>query len=102
MYQVQQPSHREGVHLTGPTIVRMMRKHRCTIRGLAASMRITQKRVRQVRAKGMHGWAGVWDWLETITQEPWTEADVCGPRAAAYVASLYCDRPRRIPPVARG
>ena len=102
MYQVQQHSPRDSIHLTGPTIVRMMRRHRRTIRGLAASMRITQKLVREIRAKGVPDWASVWDWLEAITQEPWAEAEVCGPRAAAYVASLYCDRPRRIPPVTRG
>lgn len=102
MYQVHQYSHRERVHLTGPTIVRMMRKHRRTIRGLAASMRVTQKRVREVRAQGSSEWIAVWDWLEAITQEPWTEIEVCGPRAAAYVASLYCVRPRRMPPVIRG
>jgi len=99
MPQVQQHSPRGSIHLTGPTIVRMMRKHRRTIRGLAASMRITQKRVREARAQGVHEWTGVWDWLEAITQESWTKAEVCGPRAAAYVASLYCHPPRRIPPV---
>lgn len=65
-------------------------------------MHITQKRVREVRAQGVHEWSGVWDWLEALTQETWTKTEVFGPRAAAYVASLYCQPPRRIPPVPRG
>lgn len=54
-------------HLTGETVVRLMRRHRKTIRGLAASMAITQTRVRHVRVTGVHGAAYVLDWLEAIT-----------------------------------
>lgn len=98
MHPVPRGSPLAASHLTGPTIVLMMRKHRRTIRGLANAMGITQKRVRQVRAEGVYGLDWAWDWLEAITQEPWTQADVSGQRAAAYVACLYCHPRRRIPP----
>ena len=54
-------------HLTGTTIVRLMRAHRKTIAGLAASMNITQVRVREVRAGGVRGECFVRDWMEAIT-----------------------------------
>ena len=54
-------------HLTGPTIVRLMRAHRKTIAGLAASMNITQVRVCKVRAGGVQGECFVCDWMEAIT-----------------------------------
>lgn len=57
--------------LSGTGIQRLMRKHRVTIRGLAAKMRITQKRVRQVRKEGVQGIVMTTDWLEAITGEPW-------------------------------
>ena len=40
--------------LSGATIVRLMRQNGKTIRGLAASMGITQVRVREVRAAGVN------------------------------------------------
>lgn len=52
--------------LTPTTIQALMRKHRKTIAGLAASMNITQTRVRQVRAQGVRGEAFVRDWLEAL------------------------------------
>lgn len=54
-------------HLTGATITRLMRANNKTIRGLAASMNITQVRVRQVRAHGVRGEHFVADWLEALT-----------------------------------
>lgn len=57
-------------HITGPSIVKLMRAHGKTIRGLAAHMRITQRRVRAVRASGVTGTAFVQDWLEGITGSP--------------------------------
>lgn len=54
-------------HITGPSIVKLMRKHGKTIRGLAAAMSITQKRVRQVRGCGVAGVAYVQDWMQPIT-----------------------------------
>ena len=56
--------------LTASEIRRLMRRHGKTIAGLAASMNITQKRVREVRAKGVQGPAYVQDWHEAITGEP--------------------------------
>lgn len=54
-------------HITGITIVRLMRSHRKSIRALAQAMNITQTRVRQVRFKGVAGVAYVQDWMEAIT-----------------------------------
>lgn len=53
-------------HITGPSIVKLMRMHGKTIRGVAVSMGITQKRVRQVRDRGVKGEAFVQDWMEAI------------------------------------
>jgi hypothetical protein len=39
--------------LSGAMICRLMRKHRVTITGLATKHNITQKRVREVRSKGV-------------------------------------------------
>lgn len=63
-------------HLTGPTVVRLMRGHGKTIRGLAAAMNITQQRVRAVRADGVTGVAYVQDWMQAITGDTlagWSE-----------------------------
>ena len=54
-------------HLTGTTITKLMQANRKTISGLAASMNITQVRVRQVRANGVRGEHFVADWLEALT-----------------------------------
>ncbi len=54
-------------HLTGTTIVKLMQANHKTISGLAASMNITQVRVRQVRAQGVKGGCFVADWLEALT-----------------------------------
>jgi hypothetical protein len=55
--------------LTGASIVKLMRANRKTIAGLAASMNITQARVRQVRARGVRGAHFVADWLEALAGE---------------------------------
>lgn len=57
-------------HLTATTVVRLMRANGKTIKGLAESMGITQKRVRQVRAEGVRGEAFVMDWMEALTGNP--------------------------------
>lgn len=57
-------------HITGPTIVRLMRLHKQSIRSLAEVMNITQKRVRQVRAQGVQGVAYAKDWMQAITKNP--------------------------------
>jgi hypothetical protein len=43
-----------------------MRRHGKTIRGLSLAMKITQARVREVRARGVTGEAFVRDWLEAV------------------------------------
>lgn len=43
-----------------------MRAHGKTIRSLAEAMNVTQKRVRDVRARGVAGVAYVADWLEAL------------------------------------
>lgn len=58
--------------LTGDEVRRMMHAHHKTIRGLAASMNITQTRVRQVRVQGVAGEAYVADWIEALTTRPVT------------------------------
>ena len=52
--------------LTAASIRAMMRANGKTISGLAASMNITQKRVRFVRANGVAGACFVQDWLEAL------------------------------------
>lgn len=51
-------------YLTGAEVCILMRAGGKTIRGVAASMGISQARVRQVRAHGVRGVAYVMDWLE--------------------------------------
>jgi hypothetical protein len=41
--------------MSGSMVCRLMRKHRVTISDLASKHQITQKRVREVRAKGVSG-----------------------------------------------
>ena len=55
--------------LTGPDVVRLMRKHRMTIAGLALRIGFTQKRVRQIRSAGLQDPHVIRDWLEAITGE---------------------------------
>jgi hypothetical protein len=52
--------------LTGCDVRRLMRAHGKTIRSLAEAMNVTQKRVRDVRARGVAGVAYVADWLEAL------------------------------------
>lgn len=59
------PEHLPGM-LTGEKVVSLMRLHQVTIDELAASMRITKSRVREVREQGVHGKAFVLDWLEGL------------------------------------
>lgn len=53
--------------LPGRYIVKLMRKHKVTIKELAQRMNITQKRVRQVREQGVTGNGMCLDWFEAIT-----------------------------------
>lgn len=54
-------------HLTGATVERLMRAHGKTIAAVAQAMGISQRRVREVRAIGVHGTPYVMDWAEGIT-----------------------------------
>jgi len=54
-------------HLSATNICRLMREHKKTIRGIATRWNLTQKRVREVRAKGVQGEHFVTDWLEILT-----------------------------------
>ena len=57
--------------LSGAMVRRLMRRHRITIAGLAAKHNITQKRVREVRAKGVAGFlAQKWCYLIGMRGKP--------------------------------
>jgi hypothetical protein len=55
--------------LTGLDVVRLMRKHRMTIAGLALRLGFTQKPVRQIRSAGIQDPHVIRDWMEAITGE---------------------------------
>lgn len=57
-------------HLTGPTVMCLMRAHGRTIASVASAMGIAASRVREVRVKGVQGAPFVWDWSEAITGDP--------------------------------
>ena len=58
-------------YLTGPTLCRLMRRQRVTIRDLAQRMAIPMSRIRQVRTSGLTDRHAARDWLEAITgQDP--------------------------------
>ena len=97
--------------LTGEELTRLMRRHHKTIAGLAFRMGITQKRIRQVRDKGLVDANVVRDWLEAIIGEDpgplperfrirrHTEESVCGycgcplcygDFAFAYMGETFC------------
>jgi hypothetical protein len=57
--------------LDGSAVRYMMRRDGHTIRSLAQSMGITQKRVRHVREHGVQGRAYVLDWLQALAGTPW-------------------------------
>lgn len=62
--QATQPSHPYA--LSGQEIRQLMRRHGKTISGLAAAFKLTQKRVREVRACGVTGFnAESWHFLIT-------------------------------------
>ena len=52
--------------LPGAMVVRLMRKHKVTIRALASRFNITMKRVREVRNNGARGFlASEWHFMIT-------------------------------------
>ena len=54
------------MRLSGNMVVRLMRKHKKTIRGIAQENSITMKRVREVREKGVEGFMAE-NWIFLIT-----------------------------------
>ena len=59
------------LYLTGPTLCRLMRRHKVTIRTLAQRMAIPMCRVRLRRCEGIADRHAARDWLEAITgQDP--------------------------------
>jgi hypothetical protein len=63
--------------ISGQQIVALMRKHRVTIRELSRRMQITQKRIRQVRERGLDHPGFARDWIEHITgTDPGPHPDV--------------------------
>jgi hypothetical protein len=58
--------------MDGKTMTKLMRTHKVTIRELAARVGTTHKRVRQVRANGLHNFNAYSDWMLAITgKRPW-------------------------------
>jgi hypothetical protein len=53
--------------LTRKAIVRLMHKHKQTIKALSGKMGITQKHIRTVRARGLAEALAVRDWFQAIT-----------------------------------
>lgn len=56
----------QDLALTGSEIRRLMRQHGLTIRSLAAQFNLTLKRIREVRAHGVQGFAAN-EWHRLIT-----------------------------------
>ena len=54
-------------YLSGPTICRLMRRHRVTIRLLAQRLDTTMQRVRVCRQQGITDRHVARDWVEAIT-----------------------------------
>lgn len=54
------------MRLSGKLIVRLMRKHKKSIREIAKEYSITMKRVREVRANGVEGFLAK-EWIYLIT-----------------------------------
>lgn len=74
-------------HMTGTSVIKLMRQHGKTIAGVARSMNISQARVRQVRAQGVKGRGYVMDWMEAITGDHRAGWAVV---AQAYLQGVHC------------
>jgi hypothetical protein len=59
--------------ITGTQLVRLMRKHKVTMRQIKAKYQITLKRIREVRANGVEGFAAT-EWIFIITGT-WPDAN---------------------------
>lgn len=62
-----------SMRLSGIMIVRLMRRHKKTIRGISETNAITMKRVREVRDKGVEGFLAE-EWIFLITGK-WPSQD---------------------------
>jgi len=76
-------------HITGTSVIKLMRQHGKTIAAVARSMNISQARVRQVRAQGVTGRGYVMDWMEAITGDHRAGWAVV---AKAYLQGVHCKR----------
>lgn len=91
--------------LSGAMVCRLMRKHKVTISGLAAKHNITQKRVREVRAKGVTGFLALeWCYLISgIWPDSQQHAQPCASLRAGLI-EIHCHpcsdsrQPRKSPP----
>ena len=55
--------------LTGQEVTSLMRRHKKTIESLAFRMGLTQKRIREVRERGLRDPYAVRDWIQAITDQ---------------------------------
>lgn len=97
--------------LSGVEVKALMRRHHKTIEELSFRLGISQKRLREVREKGLSDNLAVRDWLEAVTGEDvgplperyyikhWTEEGSCGEcgypmdvgdSAFEYVNQIFC------------
>ena len=97
--------------MTGPQIITIMRKHHVTIAELANRTGITQKRIRQIRERGLQDPLTIRDWIQAITgKDPGpiptpvsisrntekAECDFCGypfivgNEAWSYIDEVFC------------
>lgn len=72
--------------ISGEDVRRLMRRHHRTIRDLANQMLVTQKRVRDVREKGVTGAGFCLDWIEAISRT--SKDTTCG-----WALCSLCRRP---------
>lgn len=72
-----------GTHrcMSGAHVRMLMRRHGWTIRALAAQFKLTHKRVRDVRDRGVQGDLLVGEWLYMITGQwpEWARTDQADP-----------------------
>ncbi|MDC0935222.1 class I SAM-dependent methyltransferase, partial [Pirellulales bacterium] len=86
-------SYQPPSELAGPEVIHLMRKHKVSLKDLAARMQITKTRIQKVREQGVAGRHTVRDWLEAIARpplegEPFTLADHKAFRAKAQEGSF--------------
>lgn len=76
----------DSAELTGAEVKRLMRTNKLTIACVAKRWGLTQKRVRQVRSKGVMGSLACWEWRECFLNPkalpPWHEGAGSAKQAA--------------------